>query len=208
MTLKIYGVARSRATRTLWMAEELGIPYELVRTPFDETGTRNPAFRKINPNAAVPVIDDGGLKIWESLAINLYLAKRFGGPLAPKDLTEDGLVTMWTMWGATELEPGAGKVMDHTFYLPEAERDPAKRDEAAAALAKPLAVLEEALAAGGGWVVGKRMTVADLNLACIIFYTRFHPATIAPFPKVKAWYDGLMARPAFKKVLELREKEA
>lgn len=208
MTLKIYGVARSRASRTIWMAEELGIPYELVRTPIGEGGTAKPAFRKLNPNAMAPVIDDDGVIVWESLAINLYLAKRHGGPLAPKNPAEDGHITMWTLWGATELEPGAVEVMNHTLYLEPAKREPAKRDAAAAALAKPLGVLNDVLGAGGGHVVGRRLTVADINLGTIVFYLRGHEPLFAEFPKVKAWYAGLTSRPAFKKLMALRDAEA
>lgn len=207
MTLKIHGVPLSRAWRTLWMVEELGCPYELKRLEFGPEGTESDWFKKINPNGMMPVIDDNGLKIFESLAINLYLAKRFAGPLAPKDLAEDGLVTMWTMWGQAELEPGAGEVMSHTIYLPEAERDPKKRDAGLAKLQKPLGVLEEALAQGKGHVVGGRTTVADLNLAMILFQVRGHPATLQKFPKVAAWYKALTERPAFKKVAALREAD-
>lgn len=207
MTLKIYGVPMSRATRTLWMAEELAIPYELVRTEFGPTGTESAAFSKVNPNGMLPVIDDNGLKIFESLAINLHMAKRFGGPLAPKDVSEDGLITMWTIWGATEVEPAAVQVMSHTIYLPEAERDAKQRDAGVEKLQKPLGVLEGALAAGGGHLVGGRTTVADINLATILFYVRGHMATIAKFPKIKAWYEAMTSRPAFKKVMAMREAD-
>ncbi len=87
MALKIYGVARSRAFRTLWMAAELGLPYEHVKVDFADGGTRQPAYLAINPNGHVPAIDDDGFRLWESMAINLYLAKKYGsgslGALSP-----------------------------------------------------------------------------------------------------------------------------
>jgi len=76
--LKIYGVARSRAFRVLWMARELGLDYEHVKVDFASGETREPGFLALNPNGHVPVIDDAGFILWESMAINLYLAKKYG----------------------------------------------------------------------------------------------------------------------------------
>ena len=93
MTVKIYGSMRSRATRCVWAAEETGVPYELVAV----ADTRAADFLKINPNGRVPALVDGDLRLFESLAINLYIAKKHGGPLAPKDVAEDGAMTMWSL---------------------------------------------------------------------------------------------------------------
>src|SRR4030081_3014358 len=120
--LTIYGVYRSRASRNIWLAHELGLPFEHVpviqhdRLPDAEAAgapinTRSPEFLKVNPNARIPSIDDDGLVLHESLAINLYLAKKHGGPLAPADLAEDGEMGMWALWGATEVEPHALNVL-------------------------------------------------------------------------------------------------
>ena len=87
--LTIYGVYRSRASRNIWLAEELGIPFKQVpviqhyRTvPAGMLHTQSPEFLKVNPNGHIPSIDDDGLVLHESLAINLYLARKHGGPLA------------------------------------------------------------------------------------------------------------------------------
>src|ERR687898_3309911 len=83
--LRLYGAARSRAVRTLWMLGELGLDYDhkdyLPRAP----ETRTPEFRALNPNGSVPVIDDDGFVLSESMAINLYLAKKYESPLYPSD---------------------------------------------------------------------------------------------------------------------------
>ena len=87
--LTIYGVYRSRASRNIWLAEELGIPFKQVpviqhyRTvPAGMLHTQSPEFLKVNPNGLIPSIDDDGLVLHESLAINLYLARKHGGPVA------------------------------------------------------------------------------------------------------------------------------
>ena len=72
------------------MVEELGIPYELVEIDYAAHETRTPAFLRINPNGHVPAIDDDGLRLHESMAINLYLARKHAdSPLAPRDLAEE-----------------------------------------------------------------------------------------------------------------------
>jgi len=107
MTLKIYGILRSRASRVVWLAKELGLAFEHVPVlqaykladpsgPDAPFNTASPAFRAVNPNGLIPSIEDDGFTLSESLAINLYLAKKHGGPLAPRDVREDGLMTMWT----------------------------------------------------------------------------------------------------------------
>ena len=120
--LSIYGVYRSRASRNIWLANELGVPFKHVpviqayRLPNPDAAdaplhTRSPAFLKVNPNGHIPSIDDDGLVLHESLAINMYLAKKHGGPLAPANVKEDGLLAMWTLWAATELEPHTIQVL-------------------------------------------------------------------------------------------------
>src|ERR1043166_4658924 len=102
MALKIYGVLRSRASRNVWRAKEMGISFEHVpvihanrltdpAAPGAPLNTASPAFRAINPNGLVPAIDDDGLVLNESLAINLYLAKRYRGAPGPTDAPEGGV---------------------------------------------------------------------------------------------------------------------
>src|SRR5258706_13818266 len=76
MTLEIHGIARSRTFRCLWAAEEAGVAYQHIPTHFNDDA-RQPAFLAINPNGRIPAIDDGGFVLWASLAIKLYLAKRY-----------------------------------------------------------------------------------------------------------------------------------
>ena len=74
--LKIYGTSQSRAGRALWLAEELGLKFEHIPVGLADCGTRKPEHLKLNPNGHIPVIDDDGTILWDSKAINLYLADR------------------------------------------------------------------------------------------------------------------------------------
>jgi glutathione S-transferase len=203
--LTIYGVYRSRASRNYWLANELGIPFRQVpimqryrlKEPIaeDVTHTRSPQFLKVNPNGHIPSIDDDGLVLHESLAINLYLAKKHGGPLAPANVAEDGAMSMWSLWAVTEVEPHSLALA--TKGVTEVEVD---------ALRAPFAVLDTALAKDGH-LVGGRFTVADLNVAEIVRYAMGAPRLFDDAPKVKSWLAACQARPAFKTMWAARDKE-
>jgi glutathione S-transferase len=204
MPLKIYGTPRSNTIRPLWLAHELGIDYELVEVAPGAAGSRKPEYMRLNPNGRVPCIDDGGVILWESLAINLYLAKKHGGPLAPANLAEEGRMLQWGFWSAIEIEQPATTVLYHGALLPPEERDPAAVKKALETLEGPLRVLEGALKDGGGYLVGRRFTVADLNAICCVFYLRSAPAALDGTPAVRAWYEAGMARPAKRAAFALR----
>lgn len=216
--LTIYGVYRSRASRAIWLAYEIGLPFRHVPViqayrlsdpdaPGAPLHTRSPEFLRINPNGHVPSVDDDGLVLHESLAINLYLAKKYGGALGPADLAEDGRMTMWSLWAATEVEPLALQVLTHRTAKPPAERDPAIARVAVEALRAPFAVLDRELAGTGGFLVGGRFTVADLNVAEVVRYALPAPELFEAAPAVRAWLQACHARPAYKRMMEERERE-
>ncbi len=214
--LTIYGVYRSRASRNYWLAGELGIPFKAVPViqayrlaDPDAAGaplhTRTAEYLKINPNGRIPSMDDDGLALHESLAINLYLAKKHGGALAPIDAAEDALMTMWSLWAANEMETSALQVLTHRAGKPEL-RDPKLAQAAIDALRAPFAVLDKALA-GSGFLVGGRFTVADINVAEVARYAMAAPELFSAAPRVKAWLEACHARPAFKMMMAKREQE-
>ena len=102
--LRIYGAAKSRALRTLWIAGELGLSYDhknyLPRAP----ETKTPEFLALNPNARVPTIDDDGFVLSESMAINFYLAKKHKSALYPSDPKFEALALQWSLWETDRLD--------------------------------------------------------------------------------------------------------
>jgi len=211
--LTIYGVYRSRASRNIWLAEELGIPFKHVpviqhyrSVPAGMLHTQSPEFLKINPSGLIPSIDDDGLVLHESLAINLYLARKHGGPLAGATVAEEGQIAMWALWAATGVEPHAINVLYHRLGNPNGVKDPKIADAAVEALKGPFAVLDQALEKSG-WLVGDRFTVADLNAAEIVRYAQPAPELFEAAPRVKAWLAACQARPAFKKMWAARDAE-
>ena len=86
--IRIYGITQSRAFRPLWLLEELGVEYEHVRLDYRGADLNSPGFRALNPNGRVPTLVDGELVLWESMAIDLYLARNYGATtgLWPDDI--------------------------------------------------------------------------------------------------------------------------
>lgn len=219
MSLTIYGCYRSRASRNIWLALELGLEFEHVpvvqvyrlpdpKAPGAPLHTRSPAFLAVNPNGHIPSMLDDGFTLHESLAINLYLARKHGGPLSPRDAQEEGLAVMWALWAATECETHALNLQYHLAAYPPEKRKPELVTAAREALKAPFAVLDKVLAQGGGFVMGNRFTVTDINVAEIIRYAKPAADLFAAAPHVKAWLDACHERPAFKAMWQARDAEA
>jgi len=206
MALKIYGVARSRTARVLWMAQELGLDYEHVKVDFATGETRSPAHLALNPNGHIPVIDDNGLILWESMAINLYLAKKYSaGKLYPSSLADEARAWQWSLWGMTEVErPLLTALMNRAFY-PEAQRDAAAADMAEKTLAQPLGVLDGVLGCSAN-LLGANFTVADLNVGSILAWARPAQIDMSPFPKTAEWLKNCAERPAARAARQLQRE--
>lgn len=195
-TLTIYGIPQSRALRCLWAARELGVPYN--NEPVHFTKTRESAdLVKANPNARIPAIDDNGFTLYESMAINLYLAKKHGAghEIALRSLEEEALAMQWSFWVMTEIEKPLLTIMLSTLGM--APADDATLAQCRSALDRPLGVLEAHLA-DRTWLLGDRFTIADLNVASVLVWARGAKLDMTAFPKVAAWLKACMSRPAFK----------
>jgi glutathione S-transferase len=198
------------------MAKELGLAYEQVpviqyyRLPNPTAAgvplnTQSPEFLGVNPNGLVPTVDDDGFVLNESLAITLYLARKHGGPLAPKDVREEGQMMMWSLWAATECEGHALRAMQNAPSVKT--RDSAVYDASVAALKPKFGVLDKALHDGGGHLVGNRFTVADLNVSEIIRYAQAAPELFVDAPNVQSWITACQSRPAFVEMMAERNAE-
>ncbi len=200
MALKIYGIAASRAIRPLWVAEEMGLSYEHIAQRYQGGATHTPEFLALNPNGHIPVLDDDGIIVWESMACALYLARRFGanqsGSIAPHTHSEEAQSLRWTFWTVTELEKDALTVLMHRLAMPAEQRKPELAQAAEKRLATPLRVLEQHLQ-GHRFMAGERFTVADVTVSSVVNWVRPAAALLASLPHTQAWLQGCLARPAY-----------
>jgi glutathione S-transferase len=196
--LRIYGDVLSRTDRVLWAATELGLAFEQVPLSVVKKETRSEAFLAINPNGHVPAIQDGELCLFESMAINLYLARKHGGPLAPANLVEDAQALQWTFWVVTEIEPSIARSARNVGALPG---DPVNLELVDAEFEKmqaPLKVLDAQLA-GRPYLLGERFTIADLNVATVLSWAPLMGRDFDAHRHVADWFARCMARPAVPK---------
>ena len=155
-----------------------------------------------NPNGHIPVLQDGDLTLWESMAINLYLARRYDKGLWPKRVEDEGRAFQWSLWAMTELEEPVLTAVMHRMSLPADQRDPNSADDAAERFKTPLGVLNGELA-GKAYLLGDAFTVADLNVASVISSAPLGGLDLGPAPHVLAWVVRCTGRPAFARVLQL-----
>ena len=177
------------------MLKELAIPYEHVAIGFLDGSTHHPDFLRINPNGRVPAIDDDGLILFESMAINLYLAKKYPTALSAADPAEEALATQWSFWVVTEIEKPLLLAAANAFLFAEDQRNRDEQHIALAKLDRPWRVMDAHLA-GRAYVLGDRFTVADLNLAAVM--DLIYPAGISldAYPRMNSWLTMCLNRPA------------
>lgn len=198
--LKLYGNTRSRAMRCLWMLEEVGEPYELIEKSLRAEDLQSSDYLRLNPNARVPTLVDGDVVLWESMAINLYLAQKYQGPMHC-DARVLGVAAQWSFWAMLEMEASLLELLMHRAMLPEYARDASHADRAELLLQKPLSVLDGALKERP-YLAGDSFTVADLNVASILTWGKMSRLNFSAHPAVAKWLDGCLARPAYGRVRE------
>ena len=200
--LKLYGSARSRALRNIWMLNELSMDYEhfdwLPRSP----ETKTPEFQAISNGSAIPVLADDDFVLSESMAINFYLAKKCQSALYPSDQESEALALQWSLWETDKLDRALVNHARHSNDLPEAERDPAIAQTAWQECIKSFQVLESALA-NSDWLVGTDFTIADLNVASAMY--RALVLDLSEWPKTNDWLARCWARPAAQSAKAMRE---
>ena len=197
--LQLYGNPRSRAMRCLWMLEEMGQPYQLIEKSTRADDLQSAEYRQLNPNARIPTLVDGDLVLWESMAINLYLAQKYEGPMHYGGTEVLGLAAQWSFWAMLEMEALLLDLLNHRAVLPEFARDAsyAERDELL--LKRPLSVLDDALARRD-YLAGNNFTVADLNVAGILVWGKMGRLNLSGYPAVTRWLGACLARPAYARV--------
>ena len=197
--LQLYGNPRSRALRCLWMLEEIGEPYQLIEKSPRPDELQTAEYVRLNPNARIPTLVDGDFVLWESMAINLYLAQKYLGPMHCVDVKVLGLAAQWSFWAMLEMEALLLELLQHRAVLPEFARDPsyAERDELL--LRKPLGLLNNALDKRRH-LAEDNFTVADLNVASILVWGKMGRLGLSAHPNVARWLDTCLARPAYGRV--------
>ncbi len=204
--LKIYGQPRSRAFRVLWLAKEASIPYEHIPVSItaDKPECKEPWYVEINPNARIPTIDDDGFVMWESAAINLYLAEKYKSPLFPSTPQGRGRMLQWAFYIANDVEQPIVTMFQHRMLFPAEKRNPALADAAEETLLGKLKLLEDHLAKNK-YFGGEQWDMADFMVASVAYTLTAIKYDLAKYPNFQKWLMASIERPAAKEARKLRE---
>jgi glutathione S-transferase len=199
--LTLYGTSKSRSARSLWALEELGLKYEHI--PVEVAKAKSPEHLQRNPNGHIPVLNDDGHHLWESMAINLYLAEKYGKtPFWPATTDGHGDCYKWSFFGMTEIEPHLMTILRNRLFLPADQRDDKAIRNAEDSLKAPLKVLDDQLKSRP-FLLGNDFTVADLNVAAVLSFAMLAKIDLNPTPATQAWLQKCLGREANQRVRAL-----
>ncbi len=178
--LKLYGGARSRASIVQWYLEELAVPYEFVKLDMQAGEHRQPPYLAINPMGKVPAIVDGDFLLWESGAILLYLAEKYGK--VKSSLEERSQLAQWVLFSNASLQPGI-------FVEASRERE----------MPRLMTPLNE-IFGRQPFLLGNEFTVADVSVGSTLAYIpMLLKLDLSAYPAVMNYMKQLSERPAFQK---------
>jgi glutathione S-transferase len=205
--LNIWGRMSSiNVRKAVWCAQELELDFQRTEAGGKFGVVHTPEYLALNPNAMVPVIDDGEgaerVTLWESNVIVRYLcAKHSYGELYPGELPKRFDAERWMDWQQTTLNPAGRDAFLQWIRTPPESRQPALIAQSSAATEPLLAILDEHLARRP-FLAGERFTMADIPVACEIHRWWGLPQPRTARPHLERWYQAILARPATRGVLD------
>lgn len=197
--ITLYGIEWSRANYVLFTLAELGLDFKHVRiNPFEEEKNA-PDYLKLNPLGQVPTLVDGDLVLTEAMAINFYLARKYGtGKLWADRLEDEAQIYKWSLFALSQMESACVDLILHRKVFADKDRNPDIIQAAEKKLMKPLEVLNNYLS-GKDFLIASKFTVADINMAGVLSYALGGQFDFSPYPNVARYLDAILSRPARKK---------
>ena len=198
--LKILGRASSiNVRKVLWTCAELDLAFEREDWGAGFRPTDNPAFRALNPNALIPVIDDDGFVLWESNTIIRYLASRHGADhLYPAEPQRRARIDQWIDWQATELNNSWSYAFMSLVRQSPLHQDAAAIARSITAWSRNIAILDRQLAATDAFVAGDAFTLADIPVGLSVHRWFAAPVAHPNYGAVAAYYERLSQRPGYR----------
>jgi len=203
MMIQIYGSPRTSAGRCFWCLEEVGASYDKVDVDMRAGKHKEAEYLAINPNGKIPAMVDGDYSLWESMAINSYLASEYKPELLGKSAKEKGLVSQWTTWAIAELQPPVIDIFIQLVFVPEDKRDHGIIERSQKKLPEMMAILDKELK-GKEMLVGEEFSLADLNTASVVMISEAIRFDLSPYGEIKRWMETIAKRPAFEKYMSMR----
>jgi len=198
--LTVYGRKSSfNVQKVMWLIGEIDIQHRHIELGGSFGGLGTPEFRAMNPHGRVPVIDDGGVVVWESHTILRYLARQYSdGLLWSEEPAQRSLADRWMDWSQCSLQPDFLNGVFWGFYrTPEDKRDVVAVEAKIRRCAEHFQLLDDLLS-DRPFLIGDRLSLADIPAGCILY--RYFNIDIArpEVPNVLRWYRALQERPAYR----------
>jgi glutathione S-transferase len=194
------------SARVVFALNEAGVAWTPRYLDIRGGETRLPDYLALNPMGKIPTLKDGGLVLWESNAINWYLAETHPqAGLLPSSPAQRAAVLRWQLFQTGHLSPACIPIFRarhpvlQRFW--QTKPDPAALEAAEKELARYLPVVEQALA-GRQWLEGT-FSLADIAFAPHLSLLPESGIDFAEYPRLRGWLDRLLSRPGWKKTAEL-----
>ena len=202
--LKIWGrISSINVRKVVFTAQLLALPFERIDAGAAFGITKTPEYLERNPNALVPLLEDGDFTLWESNVIVRYLAaKSPEAGLYPQDLRTRFDAERWMDWQQTTLN-GAGRDAFIQLIRTPVEKRDARATAASVAATEPLLALMDAHLARRPFLAGDRLTMADIPVTCEMHRWWGLPLEHPAHPHLRRWYEGLRQLPAARGALDV-----
>lgn len=202
--IKFYYSPAPNPVKVALFLEEAGLPYEMIPVDTRKGEQFESQFLALNPNAKVPVIVDGEIRVFDSNAILLYLAEKTGQFL-PDNPTQRGEMLSWLMFIASGVGPYSGQSVHFRHHAPKGLDYAIDRYLFEAR--RHYAILDAQLA-GKPYILGAQYTIVDMaawGWARAVAFVLGEDAWNT-LPNLKRWLDSINARPAAARAEALKDK--
>lgn len=208
MTIKLYAFPPSpRGFKVLFVANHLGLDYELKLVDLTKGEQNAPAYAALNPNKRMPTLDDDGFILWESNAIALYLAsKKPEAGLLPVDLKSRMAIEKWLFWESNHWDPACATLVYERFvkgFFGRGGPAPAEEARGTEALGRLGPVLDGELAKHR-YVAGDTLSLADLCIASSLTMAEPARLPLENYRGIQRWQAEMKALPSWQKTVAMQ----
>ena len=199
--IKLYGLGFSfNVSKVRYCLNHLGLKYEWVQTNPIAGENKAPEYLDICPTGKVPAIEIDGFKLFESNAINRYLAVVNNSSLYPQDAKKRAVIDAWMDYTSIHVGQAVGRVLFNRVFAPMTGQ---KSDQESVRvglefLDKYFPILEKQLSANP-YLAGKEFSLADINLLAVLDPCELSQISIDQYPSINKWRAGLKAQPFYQK---------
>lgn len=191
--IKLYGLPVSNnVAKVRYCLNELGLEYELAPINPLKGEAQSEEYLAIAPSGKIPAIDIDGFKLFESNAINRYLADQKNSSLYPKDAKQRAIVDAWLDFGAIHIAWAMGRVFFNRVAAPlfGKEKDVNSLNTGLEFLARFLPIIDKQLSLEK-YLAGKEMTLADINLLAILDPAEMSEVDLSKYIHLTRWRNEL-----------------